>query len=96
MGLITLHILHDAVEEPIYGFGMIEERGRHGCKLSAGTLYPLLHGLEKKGCLVSSTLRQGSAERRMYKATRRGRAALAAAKAKVQELFGELSEIERG
>jgi DNA-binding PadR family transcriptional regulator len=92
VGLIRLHILHHAAEEPIYGLGMIEELGRHGYKLSAGTLYPLLHGLEKRGYLVSSTIRKGSAERRMYKATRRGNAALAAAKVKVQELFGEMFE----
>jgi DNA-binding PadR family transcriptional regulator len=52
VGLIRLHILHHAAEEPIYGLGMIEELSRHGYKLSAGTLYPLLHGLEKKGYLV--------------------------------------------
>lgn len=92
VGLIRLHILHHAAEEPIYGLGMIEELGRHGYKLSAGTLYPLLHGLEKRGYLISSTVRRGSAERRMYKATRRGKAALALAKIKVQELFGELFE----
>src|ERR1700689_2811877 len=92
VGLIRLHILHHAAEEPIYGLGMIEELGRHGYKLSAGTLYPLLHGLEKKGYLVSSAIRRGRTERRMYKATRRGRTALALAKVKVQELFCEMFE----
>jgi DNA-binding PadR family transcriptional regulator len=92
VGLIRLHILHHAAEEPIYGLGMIEELGRHGYKLSAGTLYPLLHGLEKRGYLVSSTIRKGSAERRMYRASRRGKAVLAATKVKVQELFGEMFE----
>src|SRR5665213_495341 len=96
VGLIRLHILHHATEEPIYGLGMIEELGRHGYKLSAGTLYPLLHGLEKRGYLVSSTIRKGSAKRRMYRATRRGKAALAAAKVKVQELFGEMFEDDGG
>ncbi|HEU5450533.1 MAG TPA: helix-turn-helix transcriptional regulator, partial [Terriglobales bacterium] len=45
-GLIRLHILHHACHEPIFGLGMIEELARHGYKLSAGTMYPLLHGLE--------------------------------------------------
>jgi PadR family transcriptional regulator PadR len=36
-GLIRLHVLHHAVKEPIYGLAMIEELGRHGYKLSAGT-----------------------------------------------------------
>jgi PadR family transcriptional regulator PadR len=41
-GLIRLHILHHAVEEPIFGLGMAEELARHGYTLSLGTLYPLL------------------------------------------------------
>ena len=48
-GLIRLHLLHHAAQGPIYGLAMIEELGRHGYKLSAGTLYPILHGLEEKG-----------------------------------------------
>ena len=36
-GLIRLHLLHHAVKEPIYGLAMIEELGRHGYKVSAGT-----------------------------------------------------------
>ena len=32
--------------------GMIEELARHGYPMSPGTLYPLLHGLEKKGSWV--------------------------------------------
>jgi len=33
---------------------MIEELARHGYKLSAGTLYPILHGLEERGYLTIS------------------------------------------
>jgi hypothetical protein len=52
-GLIRLHILHHAAKEGIFGLGMIEELARHGYKLSPGTLYPVLHGLEKNGLLCS-------------------------------------------
>src|SRR5205814_7478556 len=58
-GLIRLHVLHHAAEEPIFGLGMIEELGRHGYRISPGSLYPLLHGLEKKGYLRSSERRNG-------------------------------------
>ena len=58
-GLVRLHVLHHAVKEPIYGLAMIEELGRHGYKLSAGTLYPILHGLEERGYLASTTERAG-------------------------------------
>ena len=91
-GLIRLHALHHAVKEPIYGLAMIEELARHGYKLSAGTLYPILHGLEERGLLTSTEERSGSVARRVYRATPAGRAALAAAKLKVRELFGELFE----
>ncbi len=92
VGLIRLHVLHHAVQEPIYGLAMIEELARHGYKLSAGTLYPVRHGLEERGLLTSTEERSGSAARRVYRATPAGRAALAAAKLKVRELFGELFE----
>jgi DNA-binding PadR family transcriptional regulator len=55
-GLIRLHVLHHASEEPIFGQGMVEELARHGYRISPGTLYPILHGLEKKGYLRSSCL----------------------------------------
>src|SRR2546430_9932109 len=91
-GLIRLHILHHAAEEPIVGLGMAEELARHGYKLSLGTLYPLLHGLERRGYLKSSSQRRGRTVRRVYRATAAGRRALTAAKNKVRELFGELIE----
>ena len=93
-GLIRLHILHHACEEPIFGFGMAEELARHGYKLSTGTLYPILHGLERKGYLRSFEKRNGKTARRIYKATPLGKRALKAAKSRVRELFGELFEEE--
>jgi DNA-binding PadR family transcriptional regulator len=45
-GLIRLHILHHAAEGEFYGQWMIEELSRHGYRLSPGTLYPMLHGME--------------------------------------------------
>jgi DNA-binding PadR family transcriptional regulator len=93
-GLIRLHVLHHAVEEPIFGLGMIEELSRHGYRISAGSLYPLLHGLEKKGYLRSTAVRNGKSLRKLYRATPLGRKALLAAKHKVRELFRELIEGE--
>lgn len=91
-GLIRLHVLHHAVEEPIFGLGMIEELTRHGYRISPGTLYPLLHNLEKKGYLRSSEQRNGKSLRKVYRATPLGRKALKSAKNKVRELFHELME----
>jgi PadR family transcriptional regulator, regulatory protein PadR len=91
-GLIRLHILHHAAERPVFGLWFIEELARHGYKLSPGTLYPLLHGLERKGYLRSTSERSGKSLRRVYRATALGRKVLATAKEKVSELFGELLE----
>ena len=58
-GMIRLHILHHAEHEAIFGAGMAEELARHGYKISPGTLYPILHGLEKRGYLKSEEERSG-------------------------------------
>src|SRR5207247_6870891 len=79
-GLIRLHVLHHAVEGPVFGLGMIEELARHGYRISPGSLYPLLQGLEKKGYLRSTEQRNGKSLRRVYRATPLGRKALAASK----------------
>ena len=91
-GLIRLHVLHHACEGEIYGLDMIEELARHGYTVSPGTMYPILHALERKGYLRSSTFRSGRIFRRVYKGTPAGRKALREAKQKVRELFGELIE----
>ena len=91
-GLIRLHILHHAAEEPIFGMGMAEELARHGYRISAGTLYPLLHGLERKGYLRATAVRNGRSLRHVYRATRLGKKALERARHRLRELFGELLE----
>jgi DNA-binding PadR family transcriptional regulator len=93
-GLIRIHILHHACEEPIFGLGMIAELSRHGYRMSPGTLYPLLHGLEEKGLLQSRPVRVGRWFRREYRATAAGRKALRTVKKRVRELFGEIFEKE--
>ena len=91
-GLIRLHILHHASQEPVFGLGIIEELRRHGYRLSPGTLYPMLHAMEEAGYLRSRPRIVVGKTRRNYVITAKGRAALAAAKEKVTELFGELFE----
>jgi DNA-binding PadR family transcriptional regulator len=91
-GFIRLHILHHAAQEPLVGFWMIEELRRHGYEMSPGTIYPLLHGLQKKGYLSVEVKREGSRAWREYSATREGKRVLNAAKRKLRELFHELME----
>jgi DNA-binding PadR family transcriptional regulator len=70
----------------------MEELEHHGYRIGPGTLYPLLHGLERAGLLKSTLKNVGGRRRRIYRITAAGKTALAAAKAKVDELHEELHE----
>jgi len=91
-GLIRLHILYHASKQPVFGLGIIEELRRHGYKLSAGTLYPMLHSMEAAGYFRSRPRIVDGKIRRNYLITPKGRNALVAAKDKVRELVGEMFE----
>lgn len=98
-GFVRLHILLHAAEMPVWGTWIIEELDRHGYRLSPGTLYPMLHAMEKRGYLTSAEEREGSTARRVYRATDKGREALGVARDRARELFGELhvdGPIKRG
>jgi DNA-binding PadR family transcriptional regulator len=91
-GLIRIHVLLHAAEEPIFGLAVMEELGRHGYRIGPGTLYPLLHGLERGGLLKSALQSGGGRKRRVYTITALGRKALGKAALKVDELHHELHE----
>lgn len=88
-GLVRLHVLHHASEQEIYGQWMIHELAEHGYTLSPGTLYPMLHAMERKGYLVSRTEKDGRIMRKYYRATPKGREGLALAKERLREFIGE-------
>jgi PadR family transcriptional regulator len=91
-GLIRLHVLYHAARGPLFGLEMIRELRRHGYELSAGTIYPLLHNMEKAGYLKSKRKLTNGRFRRFYQATPLGRRTVKQARARVRELFGELFE----
>jgi PadR family transcriptional regulator, regulatory protein PadR len=91
-GFMRVHILHHASEQPVFGLEMIEELRRHGYSISAGTLYPMLHGLEEAGALhLRQTLVAGK-NRKYYKTTRSGDALVAELRLKVREFVDEVLE----
>jgi PadR family transcriptional regulator, regulatory protein PadR len=92
-GLIRIHVLVHASQEDIFGLAMMEELRHHGYRVGPGTLYPLLHGLERAGLLRSSLKIANGHKRRIYKMTAAGKKALESAKAKVDELHHELHEV---
>jgi PadR family transcriptional regulator, regulatory protein PadR len=91
-GFIRLHVLYHAGKEPIFGLEMIEELGRHGYRIGPGTLYPILHQLERDGYLKRTDQMVGGRRRKTYRATAAGRRLLDDAKAKLRELFSEVIE----
>ena len=91
-GFVRLHILHHAAAGPLYGSWMIEELRHHGYRISPGTLYPMLHGLEREGYLSSSSARENRRAVRVYRATPKGKKAIGIARHRLKELFHELIE----
>lgn len=92
IGLVRVHVLHHAAKEPVFGQGMIDELGRHGYRLGPGTIYPLLHSMERRGWLKPQPIVAGGRRRKCYIATRAGRSALKEAMGRVTELYSEIVE----
>ena len=90
LGFIKTHILYHASKEPVYGVEMLEELGRHGYRLSPGTLYPTLHRLEREGYLSMHKRVIGGKVRKYYSITEQGLTVLDEAKAKIAELVDEV------
>jgi DNA-binding PadR family transcriptional regulator len=93
-GFICLHILHHAERHPIYGSWMLEELSGHGYKLSPGTLYPILHSLEKELLLESYEENVEGKIRKYYRVTDEGKKELAEAQLYLKELVGEVRVAE--
>jgi DNA-binding PadR family transcriptional regulator len=72
--LIVLDVLHRG---PNYGYGIVKrifEQSKHTICWHEGTLYPVLHRLEKRGLLVSEWKGpKDGRQRRYYRLTTRGR-----------------------
>ncbi len=91
-GFIQIHILHHALKEPIYGVWMMEELREHGYDISPGTLYPLLHSMEKYGLLTMAEKNVEGKIRKYYTTTDLGEDVLKEARAKAYEMFKEIRD----
>ena len=85
-----IHILHHAAEDRgIYGQWMLEELGRHGYRLSPGTLYPLLARMARRGW-IRATETERSRDPRVYHITHEGSAVLKRLRMSLGELQHEV------
>lgn len=86
--------------QDMYGYQIIEELARRSdntFQLKAGTLYPLLHGLEKKGLLESYEENADSARiRKYYRLTGKGKKFLKEKTAEWKEYSSAVSKILEG
>ena len=91
LGFWKVHILHHAAEGPLYGQWVISELRRHGYEISPGTLYPLLHRMERHGWLKRARCRDGGPRaRKNYLLTDAGMSVLRLVRRQVDELHGEV------
>ncbi|HHT9130731.1 MAG TPA: PadR family transcriptional regulator [Candidatus Brocadiaceae bacterium] len=90
LAFIKVHILYHAAKEDVFGIGLIEELGRHGYKLSPGTLYPTLAKMQQSGLLVCECKIVAHKQRKYYKITRAGLELLDDVKVKLKELYEEV------
>ena len=75
-GSTMMLILKLLEEKDMYGYEMIEtlrEKSENVFELKAGTLYPLLHGLEEKEFVKSYEQEAGGKTRKYYSITREGK-----------------------
>ncbi len=92
LAFIQVHILHHAKKEPIYGTWMIDELKKHGYEISAGTIYPIFHNLEKDGLLSKESIVVEGKIRKYYIITEKGCDVLKLAEHKIKELGSEVGK----
>lgn len=92
LGFIQVHILYHANKGPVYGVHMIEELKRHGYEVSAGTIYPILHGMVDEGLLSVEKKVVNGKLRKYSTITPKGEKVLEEAREKAEELVRELRE----
>jgi len=96
-GMLILSLL---AENEMYGYQMIEllaTRSDNTFSLKAGTLYPLLHGLEKQGLVSSREQSAGMMRMRIYyRITPKGRGVLAEKKAEWRAQVAAVNRVLEG
>lgn len=70
-GVLVLAVL-SRLDEPSYGYSLIQALSEHGLDIDQNTLYPLLRRLEKQGLLESIWQLEDNRPRRYYKISEEG------------------------
>ena len=95
-GSLTMLLLRLLEEKDMYGYEMIDTLRKKSCnvfELKAGTLYPLLHGLEEKGLLKAYEQEYAGKTRKYYSITKEGRGVLEAKKTEWNEYQSAVTNV---
>lgn len=91
ISLWKIHILHHAAEGPLVGQWMLRELRHHGYDVSPGTLYPILHRMERLGWLRSESDESGGQKaKRFFYTTETGKQVLSMVLKQMRELKEEV------
>ena len=72
-GSTSMLILKLLEEKDMYGYETLREKSRNVFELKAGTLYPLLHGMESKGYVDAYEQEVLGKTRKYYRLTKEGK-----------------------
>ena len=98
-GSMTMLLLKLLEEKDMYGYEMIEalqKQSNNVFELKAGTLYPLLHGLEEKGFVESYENEVSGKVRKYYHLTKSGKRKLSEKKEEWQRYANAVSSVLGG
>ncbi len=95
-GSMTMLILKLLSEKDMYGYEMIDtlrQKSQNVFELKAGTLYPLLHGLEDKGMLTVYEQEFLGKTRKYYSITKEGKKLLKSKTEEWNEYSGAIANV---
>jgi len=98
-GHVDLLVLAVLADGPLHGYAVIEalrERSGRAFDLPEGTVYPVLHRLERAGLLASEWDDTGGRRRRVYRVTEPGGGALAAQRRQWHEFSDAVARVLQG
>ncbi len=96
---ISLLLLKLLEEKDMYGYEMIEtlaSRSEELFRLKAGTLYPLLHSMEKEGWVTAYEEPADGRMRKYYRLTEDGKHQLAEQREKWERYAGTIDRVLKG
>jgi PadR family transcriptional regulator PadR len=86
-GILRFFVLHQAAQSPVYGGRLKKQLQDWDYDISPGSLYPMLHALEKAMLLKSRVKIFKGRARKYYDITDEGRALLAEVQEKLAEVL---------